>query len=133
MNVITVDVSNPTKHDIILPGRTLIGSIQTIMTVLPVQILKDATPATVNHTSTQSPCDASKQWDPQVDLSHLPEEQRQVVKQLLRQECQSFSRSDNDIGCIDRLQMSISLKDTEPVKRTYMSEPRPSGAESLPS
>ena len=61
-------------------------------------------------------CNASEQWDPPVELSHLNEDQRQVARQMLREECHSFSRSDNDIGCIERLQMTISLKDLEPVK-----------------
>lgn len=124
--VITIDVSNPTDHDIVLPGRTVTGTVQAVMTVLPAQIFEKAqTPATVNHTSIQTPCNASEQWDPPVDLSHLSEEQRQVVKRMLREECHSFSRSDSDIGRIDRLQMTISLKDPEPVNRTYMSVPRP--------
>lgn len=108
--VITIDASNPTDHDIVLPGRTVVGTVQTIMTVLPAQIFeKTATPATVNHTSIKTPCNAREQWNPPVDLSHLNEEQREVVRQMLREECHSFSRSDNDIGYIEGLQMTISL------------------------
>lgn len=114
-----------TDHDIVLLGRTLIGTVQTIMTVLPAQIFEKAqTPVAVNQTSVQTN-NASEQWDPPVDLSHLADDQRQVARQMLREECHSFSRSDNDIGCIERLQMTISLKDSDPVKRTYMSVPRP--------
>lgn len=124
--VITIDVTNPTEHDIVLPGRTLIGTVQTIMTVLPAQIFeKTTTPATVSHTSMNLTGNASEQWDPPVDLSHLSEDQRHVVQQMLREECHSFSRSDNDIGRIEKLNMTISLKDTEPVKRTYISVPSP--------
>lgn len=123
--VITVDASNATDHDIVLPGRTLIGTIQFLTTVLPSQTLENAIPATVNHTSTQITCDSSEQWDPPVDFGHLSAEQRPIVKQMLKVECHSFLRSNNDIGCIDRLQMNISLKDPEPVKRTYMAVPRP--------
>ncbi len=124
--VITIDVSNPTDHDIVLPGRTVVGTVQTIMTVLPAQIVeKNAAPVSVNHTSVNTPSNASEQWDPPVDLSHLSEDRRQIVRQMLREECHSFSRSDNDIGCIEGLQMTISIKDPEPVKRTYMSVPRP--------
>lgn len=35
---ITIDVFNPTDHDIVVPGQILIGTVQTIMTVLPAQI-----------------------------------------------------------------------------------------------
>ncbi|KAI3372258.1 hypothetical protein L3Q82_022771, partial [Scortum barcoo] len=86
---------------------------------------KAATPATVNHTSVKVICNASEQWDAPVDLSHLTADQRRVVRQMLREECHSFSRSDNDIGCNEQLKMSISLKDSEPVQRTYMSVPKP--------
>lgn len=62
--VITIDGSNPTNHDIVLLGRTVIGTVQTIMTVLPAQTIEKAsTSATVNHTSIQTPCNASEQWD----------------------------------------------------------------------
>lgn len=40
-------------------------------------------------------------------LSHLTEDQRATVKPMLREEWLSFSRSDDDIGCIDKLQMSM--------------------------
>uniref|UniRef100_A0A7N8YIE6 Gypsy retrotransposon integrase-like protein 1 n=1 Tax=Mastacembelus armatus TaxID=205130 RepID=A0A7N8YIE6_9TELE len=124
--VITLGVSNPTDHDIVLSGRTVVGTVQTITTTLPAFMLAKATPvATVNQTSMQVPGSSSEKWDPPVDLSHLNEEQRLEVKQMLREESQSFSKSDNDIGCIERLKMTISLKDNEPVKRTYMAVPRP--------
>ncbi len=64
-------------------------------------------------------------WDPPLDLSHLSESRRQMVQQMLREEAASFSRSDDDIGCIEGLQLNISLKDTTPVTRTYQSVPRP--------
>ncbi len=48
-----------------------------------------------------------------------------MVQQMLREEAASFSRSDDDIGCIEGLQLNISLKDTTPVTRTYQSVPRP--------
>lgn len=54
--VIMLDVSNPTDHDIALLGRTIIGTVQTIMTVLPAQVVEKAvTSATVNHTSVRKP------------------------------------------------------------------------------
>lgn len=49
----------------------------------------------------------------------------QVVNQMLREESQSFFRSDNDIGCAENLQMNTSLTDNEPVTPTYLSVPKP--------
>jgi len=60
-----------------------------------------------------------------VDLSHLSEPEREVVHKMLREESASFSRTDDDIGCIEKLQLRISLKDTEPVAKTYFSMPKP--------
>lgn len=37
----------------------------------------------------------------------------------------SFSKSDDDIGCIENLTLKISLKDTIPVARSYISVPKP--------
>lgn len=65
------------------------------------------------------------QWDPPVDHSHLNDDQRDIVKQLLREECHAFAYDENDIGCIDSLKLHISLQDPTPVKRTYMSVPKP--------
>ncbi len=44
---------------------------------------------------------------------------------MLREESGSFSRTDDDIGCVPKLQMNISLKDNEPVTKTYLSVPKP--------
>jgi hypothetical protein len=44
---------------------------------------------------------------------------------MLREESASFSKTDDDIGFIEKLQLSISLKDCEPVAKTYMSVPKP--------
>ncbi|KAJ0032062.1 hypothetical protein NQD34_002143 [Periophthalmus magnuspinnatus] len=88
--VITVDVSNPTDHEIVLVGRTVVGTVQTITAVLPDQVFEKATVAAVNPTSTQPPCSSSEKWDPPVDLSSLSAEQRVIVKQMLREECDSL-------------------------------------------
>lgn len=48
--VISIDASNPTDHDIVLTGRTLIGAVQPITTVLPAQNFeKTAVSAIVSH------------------------------------------------------------------------------------
>lgn len=44
---------------------------------------------------------------------------------MLREECASFSQADDDIGEIPTLQLSISLKDMDPVACTYLSVPKP--------
>ncbi len=60
-----------------------------------------------------------------MDASHLSMEQQQKVRQMLRKECNSFSKSDEDIGCVKDLQLCISLTDQTPVVRMYTSVPKP--------
>lgn len=47
------------------------------------------------------------------------------MQKMLRKECASFSKADDDIGEIPTLQLSISLKDMDPVAHTYLSVPKP--------
>ena len=62
---------------------------------------------------------------PEVDLSQLNPDQKKVAEQILREESESFSLSEDDIGCIPDLEMEIPLKDNEPVQKKYTSVPRP--------
>ncbi len=65
------------------------------------------------------------QWDPPIKLEHLTESQQQIVRQLLKEECNAFSFDDNDVGCIPTLNMHITLHDKSPVQKTYISVPKP--------
>lgn len=128
---IKIEVYNDTDHDVTLMGQTPIGTVQFVKNVLPASMFEvPANPTSVEVCHIQVAddrldCTSTDVWDPPVDVSHLSKHQRQVVQQMLREECHSFSKSDNDIGCIRDLQLSISLKDEEPVSRTYMSVPKP--------
>lgn len=127
---IIISVQNPTSHDITLAGRTFVGTVQSVRSVYPANIFNADQPPTVsiNCVQAQSSGDSTptqEQWDPPVDLTHLSEHERQIASQMLREESASFSRSDDDIGRIENLQMHISLKDAEPVSRTYLSVPKP--------
>lgn len=102
---IIVSVQNPTNHEIILPGRTVIGSVQSVKSEYPVNIFNtNHLPApSIHHIQAQASSESTpayEQWDPPVDLTHLNEQQRQIVTQMLREESGSFSRTDDDIGCV---------------------------------
>ena len=45
-----------------------------------------------------------------MDLSHLNKEQRALVEELLREECEVFSKNDSDIGDIKEFQMILRMK-----------------------
>ena len=44
---------------------------------------------------------------------------------MLKEEAQSFARDEQDLSKIPSLQMHLTLKDDEPVQRSYMSVPKP--------
>jgi len=64
-------------------------------------------------------------WDPPVDLQHLAESQQAPAKKMLREECETFAYDSDDVGCMPSLKMHITLHDKSPVKKTYMSVPKP--------
>lgn len=126
--VIQIGVQNVTDHDILLVGKTELGTVQTIKSVLPATESFCVTTACVNeNVKPASECEVNSEgvWDPPVDVSHLSMEQQQRVRQMLREERHSFSKSDEDIGCVKDLQLSISLTDQTPVVRMYTSVPKP--------
>lgn len=125
---IAVSVQNPTDHDMVLAGRTVIGTVQCIQALYPASILEGSRPpppVNLNHIRVKNIQVNDDLWDPLVSLSHLSEPEREMARKMLREESASFSRTDDDIGCIEKLQLSISLKDTEPVAKTYLSVPKP--------
>lgn len=125
---ITLSVQNITDHDMMLAGKTVIGIVQQVQAVYPASILEGSRPppsATTNHIRAEKDQTTGNVWDPPVNLGHLSEPEREVVNKMLREECASFSRTEDDIGCIEKLQLSISLKDTKPVAKAYLSVPKP--------
>ena len=76
-----------------------------------------------------SSLNSNSSWDPPINLDHLSEEQQLIVKKMLREESGAFAQNDQDMGSIEKLQMSIKLNDATPVQRTYQSIPRPLYAE----
>ena len=125
---IVLDVQNPTDHDIELSGRTVVGTLQQVQAVYPATIFErpsHSPPVSVSQVNTESEQVTETPWNPPIDLSHLNEPDRVVVQNMLREECSSFSTSDDDIGCIKKLKLSVSLKDMDPVARTYLSVPKP--------
>lgn len=115
---IKVPVSNHSNHDVTLPGRTLLGSIEPVVKVIEA----DCPSPESSHDQMTS---TALLWNPPVDVSHLTDEQQEEVKQMLWEESGAFARDDGDIGDIPSLQMTINLKDDIPVQKSYTSIPKP--------
>ena len=63
---------------------------------------------------------------PDVDLTELIEEQQVILHMmLLHEERNSFSKSDEEIGCIASVEMKINLSAETPVQQNYNFVPRP--------
>ncbi|XP_063076055.1 uncharacterized protein LOC134466088 [Engraulis encrasicolus] len=132
---LALPVANDTCHDITLSPRTVLGQVQLVKAVYPAEakpvVAPPASPVVPPTVIDEELQPAEKElndkdrYDPPIDLSHLPFVQQQKVKQMLREECQAFARDENDAGCIPSLQLKIRLTDPTPVRRTYVSVPKP--------
>ena len=128
---VTIRVTNTTDRDIILRRRSLLGHLQLIRSVHPIEpsMLHKWTPCPTSpsgqpHIAVNS-ASLGSDWLPPVNLSHLTPAQRAAAEDLLREESSAFAKDESDLGCIPDLQMKIKLRDEEPVRKTYMSMPRP--------
>ena len=62
---------------------------------------------------------------PDVDLTELTEEQQVIVRKMLHEEEHSFSKSDEEIGCITSVEIKVNLFYETSVQQNYNSFPRP--------
>ena len=63
------------------------------------------------------PEQGNMRWTPPVVLSHLSCDQQEVVRKMLREESGAFAMDDDDIGCVEDLELEINLVDNGPVKK----------------
>ena len=58
-------------------------------------------------------------------MGQLEENERLIVREMLRQEAGAFARNDDDVGCVENLELEIQLEDNEPMQKNYISIPKP--------
>ena len=111
-----------------LPGRVTLGRPQQVRSVTRHVAVKLKDPLEECYEQ-EKPCEANsvpKQSGsinceiPEVDLRGLTFKQRKQAEQLLREEA-----DDDDIECTPELQMDISLTDSQPIQKNYLTTPRP--------
>ena len=68
--------------------------------------------------------DEQDEWEPPVDLSQLEENEQLIVREMLRQEAGAFSGNDDDVCCVENLELEIQLKDNNQYRRTLSPSPR---------
>lgn len=111
---VNIYVRNAMHHDLTMPGKVVIGSIQRITDCYPVYSEENQVNSVVVETPQIPPNSATeksqsdsqdKLWDPPVNVDHLTTEQQVVVKQMLREESSAFARHKDDVGHIKNLKM----------------------------
>ena len=142
---VAIRVTNNTEHDITLRDRTVLGKLQQVKSVTPLEVkLREEVESTedpVLHANEltvegkqqlKQPVHVLQQCrsettgpPPDVDLGDLSEDQKLAVINMLREEADSFSKNDDDIWCPEGLELKINLSDTRPVQKKYTAIPKP--------
>eukprot|EP00794_Sanderia_malayensis_P004193 gene4193-4752_t len=127
------EVTNNSEHDIIIPKRTEIGQLQLVKSVTPIEVVekREDRNSEMSHSGRDIPVEKSPETNTNRDKvppfslgNNLSRKQKEIVMQMLREEEESFSKGDSDIGCAQDLQMELKLYDQTPVQHTYRSIPR---------
>ena len=129
---VKIQVNNVTDHKIVLPGRTALGHLQQVKSVTPMEAQKKqgkSVSEEIQENNKGKNTPKVDGWLPDVDLDGLDESQKEIAKQMLMEESDSFARNDDDIECTDELQMRINLSDDTPVQKTYRLIAKPLYAE----
>ena len=116
---LALPVANDTCHDITLSPCTV--QVQLVKAVYPAKVkpvvAPPVSPVPPPKTSREEAQPAKEElddkdrYDPPIDLTHLPFAQQQKVKQMSREECRTFARDEDDVGCIPSLQLKIRVTD----------------------
>ena len=119
---VRINVSNTSNHDITLRKRTVLGELELVKSVTPSNTLSVIQEDALTAGETES---HDHNGLHQFDLNGLTPQQERLARKMLEEERESFSKDDNDIGCIKELDLKLNLTDQTPVQKTYNAIPRP--------
>ncbi len=134
---VSIPVTNNSKSEIILRPHTVIGHLQLVTSVTPLNVKFDEMQKETKNTQAhvtgnerkiepeEKKSTGRKSTVENINLSMLTEEQRETVVEMLHKEKDAFSENEDDTGCIEEFQMKISLSSDKPVQKRYNSVPRP--------
>ena len=142
-NHVVVDMLNLTGEEKVLGKGTVIGSVHSVSSVLPMTKLfntgetdgdrkASAECSKVDVGSVDSEIGHSSEGDGEKgedckklkwDLSHLDREKREKLERVLMKVDGMFSKDDSDIGDIKEFQMAINVVDDIPVNASYRKIP----------
>ena len=138
---VDIDVTNNTNHEIVLRGRTLLGRLQLVQSVTPVEVKIKEPDSGNNGTQQEVPGSGTtiQTLDEEpgvvpmgipthikdIDLEGLTPAQKEMALKLLAEEADAFAKDDNDVGCIPNLELDLDLEDQTPVQKNYVAVPKP--------
>ena len=118
-------MDNPSKHVVVLKGQTVLGRLQQVKSITPLEAKLKGTPvptadgpSTVDMSSesgSSSNCCTEQRKEeedfetkkpshiPSVDTEEISEEQKTIVRKILEEEAESFSQADDDVGQAEEL------------------------------
>ena len=140
-NYFKVPVVNSSDHDIILKKNMIMGRIEPIRSLAPLEVKLHQHSAKVSSIKTQVTEEQQKSDGnsslmdtftverhqkivSKIDTSGLTSEQREMVRTVIREEWKLFSERDDNVGENRTYPMEINLKDSNPVQLNYDSVPR---------
>ena len=128
-NQVVVEVLNTSRVDRLLEKGSVLGSLHTVGAVIPMISMvnrhkkekKERAEEVVSAVVNSAEVDAEEKTGKNLkwDLSHLDDEKRAMLEEVLVEMQDVFSKDDSDIGDIKDFQMPIKLVDDIPVASPY--------------
>ena len=126
---VNILMRNTSDRDKQIHKNMTVGEISSVSAILPLKLF-NASPVEPSSESvdvlgvSNADTEPSEKWQPNADLKHLPQREREEIEKLLYDECEVFAKTDTDIGNIPEFQMDINLTDEIPVNEAYRHLPR---------
>ena len=130
---VSISVTNDTKSKIVLEPHTILGQLQLVHSVSPLNLKLNETQQATKLASTtctevvsntnarKGTAGEDKSVFEKLDLSTLNDNQKHSVVEMLEKQKDVFSINEDDIGCIEEFQMKINLSNAQPVQKRYCS------------
>ena len=144
-NYFKVPVVNDSNHNITVMKNTVTGNLEYVTSIVPLEVrastgdpikignaaINKAKVVTSNETTADSKEDGTCEKDDhyqkvleKIDLSGLSREQREQVRQMLKEESSMFTIDSDDIGNVTTHNMQINRSDNIPIQQLHNAIPR---------
>ena len=130
---VDIDITNNTNHERVLRGRTQLGRLQLVQSVIPFEVKMKEPDSGNNGIPQEAPgSGVTKPFQPRdedsgvvsmcsprhindMHLEGLIPAQKEMALKLFPEEADAFAKDDNDVGCIPDLGLDLDLEEQTPV------------------